>query len=197
MVNDLSVEEDKKMKTILIFTFRVFISLIALYPSQLFSKNITTNARHAILIDMDTDEVIFNKRADAPMPPASMSKLMTLYMVFEELKSGRLTLKDKFSVSEKAWKKGGSKMFVMVNSSVSVADLLRGIIVQSGNDACIVLAEGLAGSEEQFAIKMTQKAQAIGLTNSSFKNATGWPHPEHFMSARDLAKLSKIIIAKV
>jgi len=163
-------------------------------PACVAAQTIETPARHALLIDLTTNTVLLDKNADVPMPPASMSKLMTVYMVFDSLKAGRLSLDDKFLVSRKAWQKGGSKMFVMVNTRVSVRDLLRGIIVQSGNDACIVVAEGLAGSEEAFARKMTAKAREIGLTNSSFKNATGWPAEGHVMSARDIANLSTRLI---
>ncbi len=158
------------------------------------NAQVETQARHAIMIDLTTGDVVLEKDADVPMPPASMSKLMTVYMIFDRLKSGKLSLDDKFLVSRKAWRMGGSKMFVMVNTRVAVRDLLRGIIVQSGNDACIVIAEGIAGSEESFAEMMTQKAREIGLTNSSFKNATGWPAEGHYMSARDLATLSTKLI---
>lgn len=161
---------------------------------QVLAQSIDTVGKQAVLIDMTTDAVLLQKNADTPMPPASMSKLMTVYMVFERLKQGRLSLDDKFSVSRKAWRKGGSKMFVMVNTRVTVRDLLRGIIIQSGNDACIVIAEGLAGSEEAFAEEMTKRAKEIGLTNSAFKNATGWPAEGHYMSARDIAVLSAKII---
>ncbi len=154
------------------------------------AKAIETQAKQAYLIDVATGSVLIEKNAEQPVPPASMSKLMTVYMVFELLKDGRLSLDDKFLVSKKAWRKGGSKMFVKVNSQVRVEDLLRGIIVQSGNDACIVIAEGLAGSEEAFADQMTKRARELGLQDSTFKNATGWPHPEHLMSARDIAHLS-------
>jgi len=153
-----------------------------------------TAAREAILIDLGTGSVILDKDADRPAPPASMSKLMTVYMLFERLKEGAVSLDDTMSVSEKAWRMGGSKMFVEVNSRIRVEDLIRGIVVQSGNDACIVVAEGLSGSEEAFAEAMTQRAQEIGLTNSSFTNATGWPDPGHFMSARDLATLTQRLI---
>jgi D-alanyl-D-alanine carboxypeptidase (penicillin-binding protein 5/6) len=124
-----------------------------------------------------------------------MSKVMTIYMVFEQLKDGRLSLDDTLPVSERAWKMGGSKMFVEVDTRVSVEDLLRGIVVQSGNDASIVLAEGLAGSEEAFAEEMTRRGAEIGLTNTVFKNATGWPDPEHVTTARDLATLVRRTIA--
>lgn len=164
--------------------------------APLSAQSIETPARNAYVIDLATDTVLLNKAADIAMPPASMSKLMTVYMVFERLKKGSLSLDDTFLVSKKAWKKGGSKMFVKVGDRVSVADLLRGIIVQSGNDACIVVAEALGGSEDTFAEMMTRRAKEIGLTNSRFANATGWPHPEHRMSARDLALLSKKLVTE-
>ena len=160
---------------------------------------IETDAREAILVDPATDAVLLSKNADVPMPPASMSKLMTVYLLFESLKEGRVSLDDKFRVSENAWQKGGAKsgsstMFLPPNSEARVEDLIRGIIVQSGNDACIVVAENLAGSEEAFARRMTEKAQALGMRNSTFVNATGWPDPEQRMSARDLAILSESVL---
>jgi D-alanyl-D-alanine carboxypeptidase (penicillin-binding protein 5/6) len=160
---------------------------------------IDTKAREAILIDPSTGTVILNKNADEQMPPASMSKLMTAYLLFESINDGRVSLDDKFRVSENAWRKGGaasgsSTMFLPPKSEVRVEDLIRGIIVQSGNDACIVVAESLAGSEEAFARRMTYKAQELGMTGSNFMNATGWPHPEHRTTARDLATLSARII---
>ena len=153
-------------------------------------------ARQAILMDMATGKVLFEKNADEPTSPASMSKMMTAYMVFERLRDGRLSLDDTFLVSETAWRKGGAKsgsstMFLDPGKRVRVEDLLRGIIVQSGNDASIVIAEGLAGSEQAFAEEMTQRGRQLGLTNSVFKNATGWPDPGHEMSVRDLALLAK------
>jgi len=153
-----------------------------------------TPAKQAFLMDMETGTVLLEKEADSLMPPASMSKLMTATMLFERLKEGSLKMEDTFPVSEKAWKKGGSKMFVEVNKRVSVYDLLRGIIVQSGNDACIVVAEALAGSESAFAQTMTEHAREIGLEKSTFRNATGWPDPNHRMTARELAKLAQYII---
>ncbi len=153
-----------------------------------------TEAKQVVLVDDLTGTVLLDKNPDAPMFPASMSKLMTLYVVFERLAEGSLSLEDTFRVSEKAWRMGGSKMFVEVNSRVAVGDLLRGVIVQSGNDACIVLAEGLAGSESAFADIMNQRAKAIGLRNSNFVNSTGWPHPEHVTTARDIAILAHQII---
>ena len=155
---------------------------------------IETTAREAFIIDVVTGRVLLDKNADDSMPPASMSKIMTTYMVFERLKDGRISLDDELLVSEKAWRKGGSKMYVEVGNMVRVEDLLRGVIVQSGNDACIVLAEGLGGTEEGFAAEMTRKGREIGLTGSSFVNATGWPDPNQRMTARDLATLALRII---
>jgi serine-type D-Ala-D-Ala carboxypeptidase (penicillin-binding protein 5/6) len=129
-----------------------------------------------------------------PMVPSSMTKLMTAYIVYGMLKAGRLKLDQELPVSERAWRMQGSKMFVQVGTQVKVEDLIRGMIVQSGNDACIVLAEGIAGSEEQFVDLMNKKAKELGLTNSVFRNATGWPDPEHHMSARDIATLARRII---
>ncbi len=155
-----------------------------------------TAAKAAILIDFRTGQVLFAKNPDEPRPPASMSKLMTAYLVFERLKEGSLRLEDELPVSEKAWRTGGSRTFVQVGTRVKVIDLLRGMIVQSGNDASVVLAEALAGSERAFARLMNEKAQELGLTNSSFVNATGLPDPEHYMSVRDLALVARRIIGE-
>ena len=156
---------------------------------------VETTAREAYLFDATTGRVLLEKDADVSMPPASMSKIMTTYLVFERLQDGRLSLDDELLVSEKAWRKGGSKMYVEVGKMARVEDLLRGVIVQSGNDACIVLAEGLSGTEEAFAEEMTRKGREIGLTGSSFANSTGWPDPNQRMTARDLATLAQRIIA--
>jgi D-alanyl-D-alanine carboxypeptidase (penicillin-binding protein 5/6) len=163
------------------------------------AKAIETTASSAIVVELATGETLMEKGADAQMAPASMSKLMTLYMLFERLKAGALSLEDKFRISETAWRKGGAKsgsstMFLEPNKRIGVEDLIRGIIVQSGNDACIVVAEALSGSEETFATEMNAKAKAIGLTGSHFKNSTGWPDPEHRMTPRDLATLAKRLI---
>jgi serine-type D-Ala-D-Ala carboxypeptidase (penicillin-binding protein 5/6) len=152
---------------------------------------IETAARHALLIDDATGAVLLEKAADVPMPPSSMSKMMTIYMVFEQLKQGKLKLSDELGVSERAWRTQGSKMFVEINSRIRVEDLLRGVIVQSGNDACVVLAEGLAGSEEAFAERMNARAKQLGMTQTQLRNSTGWPDPNHMMSARDLAIIAQ------
>ncbi len=179
-------------KLFLTLGFAAATSLPALVPAA--GATIETQAEEAFLVDFDTGAVLLNKNGDQRMPPSSMSKMMTAYMVFDRLGDGRLSLDDKLTVSEKAWRKGGSKMFVEVGNQVRVEDLLRGVIIQSGNDACIVLAEGLAGSEEAFAEQMTARAREMGLTGSNFVNATGWPDDNHYVTARDLATLARHII---
>jgi serine-type D-Ala-D-Ala carboxypeptidase (penicillin-binding protein 5/6) len=164
-------------------------------PAQTASAVPETTARQAIILDFKTGKVLYEKNADQRMPPSSMSKIMTAYMVFKALKENRIQLDSMLPVSQKAWRIQGSKMFVMIGSQVKVEDLLRGMIIQSGNDACIVLAEGLAGSEEAFAEQMTAEARKIGLTGSNFRNSSGWPDPEHYTTARDLAILGKRLIA--
>ena len=163
-------------------------------PAQTPVGPVDTAARWAIITDYNTGATLLDKDADVPMPPSSMTKLMTAYIVYGMLKAGRLTLTQELPVSERAWRMGGSKMFVQIGTQVRVEDLIRGMIVQSGNDACIVLAEGIAGSEEQFVELMNAKAKELGLTNSVFRNPTGWPDPEHHMSARDIATLARRII---
>lgn len=158
------------------------------------AQGFDSKARALFVLDETSDTVLLDKNADEAYPPASMSKLMTLYMLFEALQEGRLGLTSRFPVSEKAWKMGGSKMFVKAGDTVAVEDLIRGIIIQSGNDACVVVAEGLAGSESEFASRMTKRARELGLNQSTFANATGWPHPDQRMSAHDLAHLATMII---
>jgi D-alanyl-D-alanine carboxypeptidase (penicillin-binding protein 5/6) len=174
---------------------RLFLALILLGwmlagPAQAFE----TAAKAAIIMDHRTGVVLFEKNADERIPPASMSKLMTAYMIFDRLKAGRLKLDDEITISEKSWKMGGSQMFLKVGDRVKVEDLIRGIIIQSGNDACVAMAEALAGSEEEFAREMNEKAQELGLTNSSFANSTGLDAPGHLMSVRDLAVLARRIV---
>ena len=163
-------------------------------PAQTPVGPVDTAARWAIILDYNTGAKILDKDADVRMPPSSMTKLMTAYIVYGMLKAGRLKLDQTLPVSEKAWRMGGSKMFVQVGSQVTVEDLIRGMIVQSGNDACIVLAEGIAGSEEQFVELMNKTAAELGLTNSHFENCTGWPADNHYMSVHDIATLASRII---
>ena len=174
------------------------IGLAALLMSGTAHAQPQTTATHALLMDYDTGEALFCKNCDQQMPPSSMSKLMTVELVFQRLKDGRLKLTDTFHVSENAWRQGQktneSKMWVAVNSDVSVDDLLKGIIVQSGGDACLVVAEALAGSEAAFAELMTARAKELGLTNSHFVNSSGLPDPGQYMSAEDLGKLAAHVI---
>jgi D-alanyl-D-alanine carboxypeptidase (penicillin-binding protein 5/6) len=160
-------------------------------PSEPIAGPIDTQAKHALIIEADTGAVLLDKDADERMPPASMSKVMTAYVVFGMLKEGRAKLDDELPVSEHAWRTQGSKMFVPLGGRIKIDDLLRGMIVQSGNDACIVLAEGLAGSEAAFVDLMNQKAKEIGLANSHFADVDGLPDPDHYMTARDLVTLAQ------
>ncbi len=158
------------------------------------AATIDTIAKQAILIDLTSNTVLFEKNADERMAPSSMSKIMTAYLVFEAIKGGRLTMDSTLPVTERAWRMQGSKMFVELHNNIKVDDLLKGVIVQSGNDACIVLAEGLAGSESAFAEQATKRAKELGLRGTNLTNATGWPDPNHYMTARDLALLAEHLI---
>lgn len=160
-------------------------------PSKL---SLGTTAKQALMIDYITGVVLLEKNADELMFPSSMTKIMTAYLVFQKLKEGHIQMDTAFPVSERAWRMSGSKMFVPLNAMVKVEDLLKGIIIQSGNDACIVIAEGLSGSEEIFAQKMTQVAHEMGALQTTFKNASGWPDPEHHTTARDLAIIAHRLI---
>ena len=165
------------------------------------AEGFTTKAKQAILMDAKSGAVLFQKNAYDLVPPASMSKLMTLAVVFEALRTGKITLSDTFPVSEHAWRTGGapsgtSAMFAPLHKQVSVEDLIKGIAIQSGNDACIILAEGMAGGEAAFAKRMTDFARKIGLKKSTFGNPTGLPHPDQIMSAYEIAQLARYIIYK-
>lgn len=172
------------------FLLRLIALLSLAAPVQAFE----TTATSAWVYDVNTSTVLMAKNADVPIPPASMSKLMTLYMVFEALENGRLKLTDTLPVSTKAWQMGGSKMFVEPRDTPTVEQLIKGVIVLSGNDACVVLAEGLAGTEEAFARQMTERGKTLGLKHSVFKNSTGWPAEGHVMSAEDLGMLAMHLI---
>ena len=154
----------------------------------------STIAKSAIIVDLNSGAVLLDKDSTLRMPTASMSKTMTIYMVFDALKNGRITLDTTFPVSEKAWRMQGSKMFVELGSQIRVEDLIKGVIIQSGNDATIVLAEGLAGSEDRFAADATARARELGMSGSNFMNASGWPDPNHYSTPRDLALLAWHII---
>ncbi|MCG7393838.1 D-alanyl-D-alanine carboxypeptidase [Microvirga sp. ACRRW] len=168
-------------------------------PHEARAQSFQTSAPTAILMDADSHAVLFEKSADELTAPASMAKTMTAEVVFNEIKAGRLSFDSTFTISENAWRKGGggsggSSMFAQVNTTIRLEDLLRGLIIQSGNDAAIAIAEGIAGTEENFAKLMNERARAIGLTKSTFRNATGYGHPEQKATARDLAKLAIYIV---
>ena len=167
--------------------------------SALAQANFETNARFAVLVDYESGTVIFQKDADARLEPASMTKLMTVAVVFHELRAGRIKLDDTFFVSENAWRtggaaSGGSTMFAALNSQIRVEDLIRSVVIQSGNDAAIILAEGIAGTEQSFAAMMNELARSIGLEGSNFTNSTGLPDPDEYSTARDLANLGRYLI---
>lgn len=175
------------------------VILAVIWPLNSLAQVYNTSAKHALLMDADTGTVLFEKDASVPMPPASMAKLMTVEVVFNALRTGEVGLDDPFYISENAWRKGGansggSTMFAELNSEVPLRDILRGIIVQSGNDACIALAEGLAGNEETFAVLMNERAKELGLNGSNFRNSTGLPDPDQYVTAQDLAKLARHLI---
>jgi D-alanyl-D-alanine carboxypeptidase (penicillin-binding protein 5/6) len=167
----------------------VFAALLA-HPAQAFD----TRATAAWVFDETTQTVLLAKNADQPLPPASMSKLMTLNMLFEALQDGRVTMDTTFAVSTKARRMGGSTMFLNEQDRPTVRDLIYGIIINSGNDACVVVAEGLSGTEEAFAAQMTERARALGMTQSTFINASGWPDPNHRMSLHDLGLIARRLI---
>ncbi|MFY0615474.1 MAG: D-alanyl-D-alanine carboxypeptidase [Hyphomicrobiaceae bacterium] len=175
--------------------------LVAVMPARASADkgNFKTKALQAILIDGQSGSILFSHNPDVRRPPASMSKLMTLTLIFKALKAKKLTLTQEIVVSENAWRTGGapsrtSSMFVPINKSATVEQMIRGLVIQSGNDAAIAVAEHLAGSEELFAKQMDKEAQRLGLTNSTFGNASGLPHPRQLMSARDIAILARHLI---
>ncbi len=168
----------------------LFLAVAAL-PARAFE----TEATAAWVYDMSTQTVLMDKNADQPVPPASMSKLMTISMLFEALRDGRVTMETEFAVSSRAKAMGGSTMFLQETDRPTVSDLIRGMIINSGNDACVVVAEGLAGTEDAFSAQMTERARALGMTASVFANASGWPDPNHRMSMRDLGILAQHLIA--
>ncbi len=155
-----------------------------------------TRAAVAYVLDQTTGTVLLEKNAETPVPPASMSKLMTLNMLFEALKDGRVTMETRFNVSRNAMAMGGSTMFLDTTDRPTVEQLIKGIIVQSGNDACVVVAEGLAGTEAAFARAMNERAKALGMEDSTFANASGWPHPNQRMSMKDLGTLANRLITE-
>ena len=182
------------IKTIKIFFLKLILLIVSIVNA---SAAFDIKASTVILQDYLTGEILFEKEADRSIYPASMTKIMTSIIAFDLIKKGDVSLEDKFIVSEKAWRfstSGYSSMFIMVNDEVSVENLLKGIIVASGNDACIALAEGIAGSEEEFAILMTSKAREIGMENTNFSNASGINHPDNYSTVRDIMIMSNYLI---
>ena len=183
------------------YFYAVCIALFSgsLFVSNVYAQEFITKAKQAIVMDYDSGSVLFQKNADELMPPASMAKLMTMEVVFDALKRGQLTYESKFTISEDAWRRGGSEsggssMFAKLGSDVRLEDLIRGVIIQSGNDASMAIAEGMAGSEVGFAGLMNERARKIGLSKSKFRNSTGLPHPEQKVTARDLAVLARHLV---
>ena len=173
------------------------VNFICIFLSQVANANIDIKARTAILQDYLSGEILYEKEPDISIYPASMTKIMTAIIAFDLIKSGDLSLSDKFIISEKAWRlstAGYSSMFIMVGDEVSVEDLLKGIIIASGNDACIALAEGIAGTEEEFAILMTMKAKEIGMENTNFSNSSGINDPDNYSTVKDILKMSNYLI---
>ena len=182
-----------KLPTILIFTFLI-LCFVNIKESSSKILDIKTPAKQVIIYDHEVDEVLFEKNADQLMKPASMAKVMTSYIVFDRIKDKSLNMSDTFLVSDKAWRMGGSRSFLELNSNVTIKDLLLGLIVQSGNDAAVVLAEGVSGDEEAFTREMNRYAKTLGMKDTYFTNSTGWPHPDLQTTSRDLVILSKRII---
>ena len=182
------------LRTMIMSLLMMVVSLGMISHTAYGMTDFPTVAKQAYIVDFESGRVLLDKNADAPMKPASMAKIMTVYIAFKRIKEGSLSLDDKFLVSEKAWKKGGSRSFLNPNSEVDVDTLLHGVAVQSGNDAAIVLAEGMNGSEDAFADEMNRTAKQLGMENTVFTNSTGWPDPNLTTTARDLAILSTAMI---
>lgn len=182
------------------FTFALILNLFFTFTTMQAQaapptpKPPVLEAKSHILVDFNSGQILAENQPDMRIEPASITKLMTAYIVFHEIKSGNFTLDDEVTISEKAWRMGGSKMFVEVGKKIRVEDLLRGVIIQSGNDATIALAEFVAGSEETFASYMNQIAEKLGMTGSHFTNASGWPGADHYSTARDIGLLAAALI---
>lgn len=185
--------------TITTFVHRLFLLVLLTVAPVALAQPIIPSApqlaaKSYVLMDAASGKVLVENAGDERLPPASLTKLMTAYIATLEIQKGKIAESDMVTVSEKAWRTGGSRMFIQVNTQVSVDDLLHGIIIQSGNDASVAMAEYVAGSEEAFADLMNAAAQRLGMTNTNFVNSTGLPHPEHYSSASDMAKLARAII---
>jgi len=186
--------QKQRINFYLLFFFLLSFNFIWMKKSISQLLDIKSPAKQVIIYDHEADEVLFEKNADQIMKPASMAKVMTAYVIFDKLKDQSLQMSDTFLVSNRAWRMGGSRSFLELNTNVSIKDLLLGLIVQSGNDAAVVLAEGVSGEEEAFAREMNRYAKILGMNNTYFTNATGWPHPDLKTTSRDLIILTRNII---
>ena len=186
--------QKQRINFYLLFFFLLSFNFIWMKKSISQLLDINSPAKQVIIYDHEADEVLFEKNADQIMKPASMAKVMTAYIIFDKLKDQSLQMSDTFLVSNRAWRMGGSRSFLELNTNVSIKDLLLGLIVQSGNDAAVVLAEGVSGEEEAFAREMNRYAKILGMNNTYFTNATGWPHPDLKTTSRDLIILTRNII---
>ena len=186
--------QKQRINFYLLFFFLLSFNFIWMKKSISQLLDINSPAKQVIIYDHEADEVLFEKNADQIMKPASMAKVMTAYIIFDNLKDQSLQMSDTFLVSNRAWRMGGSRSFLELNTNVSIKDLLLGLIVQSGNDAAVVLAEGVSGEEEAFAREMNRYAKILGMNNTYFTNATGWPHPDLKTTSRDLIILTRNII---
>ena len=186
--------QKQRINFYLLFFFLLSFNFVWMKKSISQLLDIKSPAKQVIIYDHEADEVLFEKNADQIMKPASMAKVMTAYIIFDKLKDQSLQMSDTFLVSNRAWRMGGSRSFLELNTNVSIKDLLLGLIVQSGNDAAVVLAEGVSGEEEAFAREMNRYAKILGMNNTYFTNATGWPHPDLKTTSRDLIILTRNII---
>jgi len=186
--------QKQRINFYLLFFFLLSFNFIWMKKSISQLLDIKSPAKQVIIYDHEADEILFEKNADQIMKPASMAKVMTTYIIFDKLKDKSLQMSDTFLVSNRAWRMGGSRSFLELNTNVSIKDLLLGLIVQSGNDAAVVLAEGVSGGEEAFAREMNRYAKILGMNNTYFTNATGWPHPDLKTTSRDLIILTRNII---
>ena len=186
--------QKQRINFYLLFFFLLSFNFIWMKKSISQLLDIKSPAKQVIIYDHEADEILFEKNADQIMKPASMAKVMTAYIIFDKLKDQSLQMSDTFLVSNRAWRMGGSRSFLELNTNVSIKDLLLGLIVQSGNDAAVVLAEGVSGGEEAFAREMNRYAKILGMNNTYFTNATGWPHPDLKTTSRDLIILTRNII---
>lgn len=182
--------------TLLQYAFSLSLALVSLTPAQAQQLPVPPQlaAKSWLLLEMGSGQILTTEKPDERLEPASLTKLMTAYLTFQAIHKKTLGLQQPLPVSAKAWKTGGSKMFIKVDTQVPVEDLIKGMIVQSGNDACVTLAEGIAGSEENFAQMMNREAQRLGMKASSFRNSTGLPDPQHYTTARDLSLLAAALI---